>query len=705
MRKMLLFLLSLVGLIYAQLPAGNVKGVGYLEIYKGGKVQVYRILEVFPKDEKVDSYGDVADSILTFGGLRVFVKLVEEREAPRAYRENTILKAEFQNLQLGTIIYALARLTDKNVIFGKELFRSRSLVEEKKEKEAYQKGGGENVKVAFSFDGQKVEKEVVELPNYLTYNVSFIIRKPVSAYELFNTLLREYNLVAVKVSRNLIKIGLRDTVTIDVGQVPEKVVKELLNHVKRYLSPAAKVVYDRQLGTLIITDLKENVDRLRALRGDLKRAVSEKVREFEEKKKSKVSRESPLFISRVFYFKNEVALEQAEKILEEAFGSRLTITPDYEFNALTLYGPANLVKSAESKLRGLVSETSEPFVTSRVFYVRYISPYELKKKIEPLLSEEGEVYVLTTEPPQEEGQKKEIKEEAVFKGVEDLSEELLGDYEKERRGSLYLKSALLIKDYPERIEEVYRKFKKFLSEKPIKIRIRAKFVEVQKSLLRELGISWNAVFSKDKVSNFWGGSVSFNANNDNAGLLTFTLSNAKLNSLELWLRAYERENKARSLAEPYIDTLNGEPALIASGLEWPITRLTYSQTTTNVTWQYKTIPLILQATPLVLPDGNVLLDVTLARKQIVEVMRVPITQDLTQDIPIISASRIEIKIPVKEGETVVIGGIVERNTSKGEEGVPGLRRIPLLGWLFKSEVKELRDRELLIFLTPQVVEE
>ncbi|NPB07245.1 MAG: type II and III secretion system protein, partial [Aquificae bacterium] len=199
--------------------------------------------------------------------------------------------------------------------------------------------------------------------------------------------------------------------------------------------------------------------------------------------------------------------------------------------------------------------------------------------------------------------------------------------------------------------------------------------------------------------------LSFNANGDRAGLLTFKLSNAKLNALEFWLRAYERENKARSLAEPYVDTLNGEPALIASGLEWPITRLTYSQTTTNVTWQYKTIPLILQATPLVLPDGNILLDISLARKQIVEVLRVPVTQDLTQDIPVISASRIEIKLPVKEGETVVIGGIVERNTSLGEEGVPGLRRIPLLGWLFKTQTKELRDRELLIFLTPQIVEE
>jgi type IV pilus assembly protein PilQ len=59
---------------------------------------------------------------------------------------------------------------------------------------------------------------------------------------------------------------------------------------------------------------------------------------------------------------------------------------------------------------------------------------------------------------------------------------------------------------------------------------------------------------------------------------------------------------------------------------------------------------------------------------------------------------------IKDGETVVIGGMYKINTSDAEQGVPGLMKLPILGWLFKSNLKNSRTDELLIFITPRIIE-
>ncbi|NPB06187.1 MAG: hypothetical protein GXO03_01130, partial [Aquificae bacterium] len=487
--RYVLALLFLVGLVFAQIPVANVKGMGYLEVYQEGKIKVYRILEAETGDGRRG------------GGLRVFVTLVEEKPAPRRYYENTILKADFQNLKLGTIVYALARITGMNVIFGRELVKERS--EKYEESSSFDEG----VSVTFSFSeekslqesaglteegkslykrersesssgksqGSRVKTESVSFPSYLLHEVPPIsISRPISAYKLLNYFLKEYNLVAVRLSSNLVKIGLKDTVEFDVGQVPESVAKQFMNQIKRFLSPAARVTYEKELGKVFVTDLKENVDRLKRLKPSLEGFVERKIKQEQEKRKP---------ASKVFYFTSEKELEQAYELARSVKGLR--VSADRDFNALTVLGSPAAVRELERKLAGFSVSESAPSLTSRVFYVRYISPYELKRKIEPLLSEEGEVYVLSTVPVEE----KEVPpDKTTVKSLEGLTEELFGAFDKERSSTVVLKTALLIKDYPERIERVYQKFKKFLSDRPIKIRIRAKFVEVQKSLLRELGL-------------------------------------------------------------------------------------------------------------------------------------------------------------------------------------------------------------------------
>jgi type IV pilus assembly protein PilQ len=73
--------------------------------------------------------------------------------------------------------------------------------------------------------------------------------------------------------------------------------------------------------------------------------------------------------------------------------------------------------------------------------------------------------------------------------------------------------------------------------------------------------------------------------------------------------------------------------------------------------------------------------------------------------PTINTEEVETQVLVDDGETVVIGGIYAKTEREDETGVPLLRHIPLLGWLFRTESTSTEKNELLIFLTPRIIEE
>ncbi|WP_461829021.1 type II secretion system protein GspD [Aquifex sp.] len=698
----------------------GLKRLAFVEVYRHGKVEKFQIAEY------IEDLGYMPNK----RSITVFITKLEEREPEKSYRNYTILRANFQNISLGTVLYTLAKLMEKNVIFGKELLKESTERKNIAEVKVYnvQKGATarregkeqqQEKQVAPQVEAGKsdstssqenlnetIDKRVSEraelietysVSSYLLQPINLVIERPIRAYTLFRNILKEYNLMAIRLSGNLIKVGIKDTIEFSLNTDDKKVVSDFIKQLKMYVSPAAHIVYDKALRKVIVTDLKENIERLRSLRDDFYSMLHRKTKE-QKKEEEKIA-------SRVFYFPNKRDLELAKSFIRENFGNRVSFSEDKDFNALIVVGDRFILENLAQRLESISSDSAKTrSLTSRVFYVRYITPQKLKKLIEPMLSEEGEVYILTSQDIYKEEDFE--KDKVSIKGASGLEENAFADIAKERESKISARNILLIRDYPERIEEIYKKFKKFLSDKPIRIIIRARFLEVQKNVLRELGFNWKLLFSKAHAPYFWSGNASLEPTfAGTQGLFTFTLQRGRLNLLDLKLKAYERENLARNLAEPYVLTTNGEPAIVASGLEWPVFRLNITQQLTQITWRYINIPITLIATPIVLPDDTIVLDITLARKQIVDFFRFPVTQDVTQDIPILSSSRIDIKVPVKNGETIVIAGILEKASSDSEEGIPGLRRIPLLGWLFKTQTKELRDKELLIFLTPEIVEE
>ena len=708
--------------IKAPRPQGweGIKRFSTIEIYKHGKIEKYQVAEY------IEDLGYMPNKRM----ISVFITKLEEKKDGRRFKNYTILRANFQNVSLGTALYTLAKLMEKNVIFGKELLKESTERKNIAEVRVYnvQKGSieqrsesgtesqetilpiGEKKKTETGEERKNINEtqtnqvteraELVEtysIPSHLLQPINLVIEHPISAYTLFYNILREYNLIAIKLSRNLLKVSVKDSIEFSLNTDDNKVISEFIKRIKLYVSPAAHIVYDNALRKVIVTDIKENINKLRKLKEDFYSLLERKAK---ESKESNIN-----VISRVFYFANEKDLELAKEIIKKNYKGRVSISEDKDFNALVVIGDKHSINNLSYRLKKLSSGFSvNRTLVSRVFYVRYIAPESLKKMIEPMLSEEGSVYIVTNQDLYKKSDYE--KDKISIRGASNLEENAFGDINKEREGKLVGRNIILIRDYPERIEQIYKKFKKFLSEKPIKVVIRARFLEIQKNILRELGFNWNAQFSKAYSPFFWSGSASLEPTfGGTQGLLTFTIQRGRLNLLDLRLKAYERENLARNLAEPYVVTSNGEPAVVASGVEWPVFELNVTQQLTQITWRYINVPITLIATPIVLPDDRILLDITLTRKQIIDFFRFPLTGEVTQDIPILSSSRVDIKVPVKNGETIVIGGILEKADSNTEEGLPGFRRIPLLGWLFKTQTKELRDKELLIFLTPEIVEE
>jgi len=140
-------------------------------------------------------------------------------------------------------------------------------------------------------------------------------------------------------------------------------------------------------------------------------------------------------------------------------------------------------------------------------------------------------------------------------------------------------------------------------------------------------------------------------------------------------------------------TLDNKEALIESGDEVPF-KTESLQTGPKV--DFKDAKITLRVTPHISPDDFVLLEIDAAKKE-VDFSR------LVEGNPTISSRQSKTSILVKDGATAVIGGLFKRTTAESREGVPGLSKIPYLGWLFKNQQTREDNDDLLFFITPRIV--
>jgi type IV pilus assembly protein PilQ len=175
--------------------------------------------------------------------------------------------------------------------------------------------------------------------------------------------------------------------------------------------------------------------------------------------------------------------------------------------------------------------------------------------------------------------------------------------------------------------------------------------------------------------------------------ISFGKLTGNLVNLDLRLQMGETDATTRVIARPKLATLDNKEANIKQGEKIPYE--TTSQAGTQV--QFIDAVLSLTVTPHVTPDQSILMKVKVTRDAR-GTFRSPINQ-----VPSIDNREASTEVLVKDGETLVIGGIYQSENQEAMQGIPWLMQIPVLGWLFKNRETIDTKTELLIFITPTII--
>ena len=168
--------------------------------------------------------------------------------------------------------------------------------------------------------------------------------------------------------------------------------------------------------------------------------------------------------------------------------------------------------------------------------------------------------------------------------------------------------------------------------------------------------------------------------------------------VDLALSAAENEGKSETISSPRVITANQKQATIMQGVEIPYQESASSGATTT---QFKNAVLSLKVTPLITPDNRVILDIDVSDDTVGQ----QVTSATGGSVPSIDTRQIQTQVLVGDGQTVVLGGILETTKSYAANKVPWLGDIPILGHLFKSTTDINNKTELLIFITPKILRE
>jgi type IV pilus assembly protein PilQ len=182
-----------------------------------------------------------------------------------------------------------------------------------------------------------------------------------------------------------------------------------------------------------------------------------------------------------------------------------------------------------------------------------------------------------------------------------------------------------------------------------------------------------------------------------AGKLAMTLLDTDY-LIDLEITAAQREGRGEVISSPRVITANGKEAVIEQGTEIPYQESASSGATTT---QFKKAVLSLKVTPQITPDDRIILDLTVSKDSVGQIL----PSATGGAVPSIDTRNVTTQVLVNDGQTVVLGGILETETRDTVNKVPFLGDIPGLGYFFRSKSKTDNKDELLIFVTPKILRE
>lgn len=255
-------------------------------------------------------------------------------------------------------------------------------------------------------------------------------------------------------------------------------------------------------------------------------------------------------------------------------------------------------------------------------------------------------------------------------------------------------NSVLITDMTKQFADI-KKLVKALDQPIPQVHISAHIVTMSDESMEELGIKWGYL---GKSSQF------FNQLDVDLGVVNpsssvgFNLAKLSGSLLNLELSALESENQLEIIASPNLLTANQNMASIKQGTEIPYEVSTGGNGSTSI--EFKQAVLGLEVTPKIVADKQMILDLYITQNTTGRSIK---RRDGGEALAI-ETQEIKTQVKVKDGETVVLGGIFQQVNSNGKKKVPGLAQVPIIGNAFKYNAKKNQKRELVIFITPQLVE-
>jgi len=270
-------------------------------------------------------------------------------------------------------------------------------------------------------------------------------------------------------------------------------------------------------------------------------------------------------------------------------------------------------------------------------------------------------------------------------------------------------NTLVITDVEDNVREIAEMAKK-LDLPTGQVRIDARIVETRRDFSQELGIRWGGQAVKRvgkredpkgtlRLGGPAGGDIVDLPVVNPAGIfsLGWLSSKVAIRNLDIELSALEETGDVKIVSKPSVLVVQNQGAEIFVGEKVPVAE-GYDAETAQVSIRLEEVGTILKITPQITPDGSIFMLVGVEKSEILGTTTIQ-----GQEYDTLGTKRASTQVLVKDGETVVIGGLLSTRREENRDRVPFLSRVPIVGLLFKSKEDISEFDELMIFITPQLV--
>jgi general secretion pathway protein D len=491
---------------------------------------------------------------------------------------------------------------------------------------------------------------------------------------------------------------------------------QLVPVIRPLISPNNTVAAMPQANAVVVTDYADNIRRIEAIIDSIESASAADTVVLPVKYASAVEMASQL---------NKLMQEASTGAANAADGGRVTIVPDLRSNSLLVRADTAGRLSKIRSLLTLLDQPSQAGANVRVVYLRNAEASRVAQTLRSLLSSEAGSSQAPTTPAANAGNNTAQVSKAADNNSGPLGNMIQADSA----------SNALIMNVPDAMYQNLRNVIDMLDRRRAQVFVEALVMEVSAERAQEVGIQWqslsglgNGGTSVIGGTNFpgtsnpgilnvaTGGTAGISALAGSSGM-TIGISKGTVNipgvgqvlNLGLLARALEKEADGNVLSTPNLMTLDNEEAKIVIGQNVPFLTGSYSNTgnasgsgNSSVsspfqTYERKDVGLTLKLTPQISEGGLVKM------KILQEVSSVEETSRNNPAGLTTNKRAIETTVTVDDGSIVAIGGLIQESVSDGENKVPLLGDLPVLGWLFKYQQKQRKKTNLMVFLKPTIL--